>query len=490
MKQPAVSQFTADLAQAGPANLATLADARFRRPPHIDRIDRELTDAIARSMSREDERPEILLVEVPPRHGKSTIISEYTPAWYVGTFPDRRVILASYEADFASTWGAKARNHLEDFGRELYGVRVNQRSKSAKRWDLERQPGGMVTAGVGGPITGKGAHLLIVDDPVKNAEQAMSETIREKHWDWWLSTARTRLEPGALVAVLMTRWHEADLGGRMLQAAEDGGDPVTELRFPALALEGDPLGREPGEALWPDRYSAEYLAHTKEVLGAYWWAAMYQGTPTPDEGGIFDRRHFRYFDLTEDGAVLRYPDGDTKLYGFDWLRKLTYVDLAISEKETADYTVATEIWVTPEADMLVRAVSRDRIPGPDQADFLETHQVGVLKVEEIGYQAALIKQLARRGVAVEPVYPDKDKVTRASAAGALYKGGKVYHLAGAEWLADFEHELLAFPAGEHDDQVDTIAYAARDLPGLVISRRKGQKKRGKTMTGGLMTREM
>ena len=351
----------------------------------------------------------------------------------------------------------------------------------------------MTTAGVGGSITGRGAHLLVIDDPLKNAEEAMSEMIREKQWEWWLSTTRSRLEPGAVVVVLMTRWHQADLGGRLLQAAADGGDPVRQLRLPALAGERDSLGRPAGEALWPERYSRAYLEHTREVLGAYWFSAMYQGSPTLDEDGIFRHQDFRYFEWAPEGerVLLRQPDGSKRAVGLDWCERASYVDLAVSEKESADYTVLIQAIATNEGDLLIDEIRRDRIPGPDQADFLERHRVGTLKVEAIGYQASLVQQLARRGVPVQAVHPDKDKVTRASAAGTHYRGGKIYHRAGAKWLEEFERELLAFPAGQHDDQVDALAYAARDLPNLhpVRRRRRPGRRRSRPLTAGLMKRE-
>lgn len=493
------------LAQTSPAGLALAVDHRrvedgaapqFLYPPHIERIDREVIDAIARGQQRRqlggDDRPQILIVALPPRHGKSTEISEHAPAWFLGTFPERRVILCSYQADFAADWGLKARTLLEEHGRDLYNVEVDPGSRSAKRWKLKGHRGGMVTAGVGGPITGMGADLLVIDDPVKNAEEAMSEVIREKHWDWWLSTARTRLQPGGVVVLLMTRWHQDDLAGRMIKAWDDGdgdGDPVHELRLPALAEKNDPLGRKPGEALWPEMYTAAYHRHTRKQ-SAYWFSAMYQGSPTPDEGGIFNRKHFRYFAIEGDQAVLRLPGGDTQTWAISECRKVTYLDLAASEKQTADYTVLTEAWITPTRQLLIRRVTRDRIPGPDQPDFVKAHMVGVVKPESIGYQTTLIQSLIRAGVAVEPVYPDKDKVTRASAAGALYRGGQVYHLAGAEWLGDFELELLAFPAGEHDDQVDTVAYAAKDLPDMQIAQRPRKRRAQKTVTGGLLRRDL
>jgi predicted phage terminase large subunit-like protein len=452
------------LAKLGPTALATLIDRRYGIPPHLALIDESIVEAVWRARERRRDRPEIIVVTAPPRHGKSTVTSLYLPAWYLGTFPEHRVILASYEAEFAAGWGLRTRQLLEEHGPSLYGVRVDDSSRASSRWDLYRQPGGMVTAGVGGPITGRGAHLLIIDDPLKNAEQASSPTIREKQWEWWLSTARTRLEPGAVVVVVMTRWHEADLAGRLLEASLNGGDPVIEVRLPALAEQDDQLGREAGEALWPKRFHRDYLERTRIVQGAYWFSAMYQGRPTPEEGGIFDRKDFRYFELDGEDAVLRQPDGGETRFAQDSCTKFQVVDLAASEKETADYTVITEVWVTPEKDMLVNSVVRERVAVPDQPAFFKRHHAGGrVKFEAIGYQTGIIETMLREGFPAEPVYPDKDKVTRAGAAGALYRGGKVYHRARAPWLLDFEAELLAFPAGEHDDQVDTIAYGANAL---------------------------
>ena len=440
-----------------------------------------MVEAIARAEPGAD-NPEVLVVEAPPRHGKSEMISVHTPAWYLGTFPDRKVILSTYEADFAAGWGRRARSLLEDHGQELWGVSVDQASRARNRWNLAGRKGGMMTAGVGGPVTGKGAHLLIIDDPVKNAEQALSETIRLKHVDWWLTTARTRLEPGAVVVCLMTRWHEADLGGYLL-----ANEPrARELRIPALALEGDPLGREPGEALWPERYPVGYLEAARERMGAYWFGAMYQGSPTPDEGGYFRREDFRYFGEEGDEVVLRDRAGaEVRRWGKQWLVRRTFVDLAASEKETADYTVVLVAWITPERELLVSQVYRARIPGPDQPEHIASHYEGTIHPEQIGYQTSLIQALLRRGLPVSPVHPDKDKGTRAASAGAHYRQGRVYHRERAEWLGDFEHELLAFPVGEHDDQVDALAYAARGLSELGVGQHKPQRSRGRTVTSGL-----
>ena len=149
--------------------------------------------------------PPLLVIEAPPRHGKSELISHYLPAWYLGTHPDRQVILTGYESSFARTWGRKARGLLEEWGEALFGVRVRGNLRAANDWGLEGFRGGMLTAGAGGPLTGRGAHLLIVDDPIKNSSDACSEVLRDRLWDWWESTASTRLEPGGCAIVIATR---------------------------------------------------------------------------------------------------------------------------------------------------------------------------------------------------------------------------------------------------------------------------------------------
>jgi predicted phage terminase large subunit-like protein len=265
---------------------------------------------------------------------------------------------------------------------------------------------------------------------------------------------------------------------------------VAEVRLPALAERNDPLGRKRGEALWPKRYRRDYLEHSREVMGPYWFSAMYQGRPTPEEGGIFDRNDFRYFQIEGDHVVLQAPEGGPKRFAIGLCKKFQVVDLAASEKETADYTVMSEIWATPENDMLVNSVVRERVAVPDQPAFFIRHHAGCpVKFEVIGYQTGIVETMLRAGFPAEPIYPDKDKVTRAAVAGALYRGGKVYHLRGAPWLTDFEAELLAFPAGEHDDQVDTIAYGAKALPPMSRTPYR-QKRRGKTLTGGLLTKQL
>ncbi|NMA28428.1 MAG: terminase, large subunit, partial [Burkholderiales bacterium] len=220
------------LREASPAALAEwLSDGSWVRARHLERLNDRLLDFATGRIRR-------LLVSMPPRHGKSELISHWLPVWYLNTWPERRIILATYGADFAADWGRRVRNTVQEHADSLR-VRIAQDSAASNRWHTTAG-GGMVAAGAGGPLTGRGADLFIIDDPIKTAEDAYSATWRERVWDWWTTTARTRLEPGASVVVLMTRWHDDDLAGRILRNAQESGDGWEVLNLPALAEEGDP----------------------------------------------------------------------------------------------------------------------------------------------------------------------------------------------------------------------------------------------------------
>lgn len=237
-------------------------------------VDRALMEMETGSIDR-------LMVFMPPRHGKSYLISQHYPAWYLGTHPDNKVIMTSHTHSLASGFSAAARDLLIEYGPEHFGVEVSKDVRSKEEWQIEGHRGGLKAAGVGGPIVGSGADLFIIDDPVKNDEQAISPVYREKVWNWWQSTASTRLEPHGRVALMNTRWHDDDLAGRLLKhegRVEDGGR-WTVLSLPAIAEQNDQMGREPGEPLWPERWPLRVLEQTRKDKTDYWWAAMYQQRP-------------------------------------------------------------------------------------------------------------------------------------------------------------------------------------------------------------------
>ncbi len=277
------------LARSSPGLLAlTTSRGKWQPAKHLVHLDIELVDAIEAARAGEIDG---IVVSMPPQHGKSELCSKHLPAWFLGSYPDKRVVVTSYEADFAGSWGRKARDILERFG-HLFGVSVSKRSFAAQRWEIEHHDGGMVTAGVGGPITGKGADLLIVDDPIKNDEEARSASHREKQWEWWQSVASTRLRPGGLCVVIQTRWHRDDLTGRILRQAETTGRRWRQIKFPALAEQHDVLGRSPGEALWPEMYPRERLLQLQRTKTSYYWQALYQQDPLAEGGTEWPDSYF------------------------------------------------------------------------------------------------------------------------------------------------------------------------------------------------------
>jgi predicted phage terminase large subunit-like protein len=427
-----------------------LSDGKLYMPPHLQRLNGLLYDLAFGKIKR-------LMITMPPRHGKSEMSSHYLPVWYLGIFPYRRVMLASYEAGFAEGWGRKARDsYNEAVFRGLFSHKIRPDMNAAKRWELPTG-GGMHTAGVGGSLTGRGGDLLIIDDPVKNAEEALSSTYREKAWDWYLTTFRTRREPGASELMILTRWHLDDLAGRALQDTEE---PWTVLNFPALAEEDDALGRKPGEALWPERYSEEDLQNTKAMTGSHWWNAMYQQRPVEREGGMFKTD---WFEIVSHGAA--GPN----------VRRVRYWDRAASAK--GDWTVGALVatdgstyWI----EDIVRfrgssAVNEQRILQTAQMDGQAVRIYMETEGGSSGPDANLSYSRLLSGFAFRGDRPKLSKELRADPFAAQCENGNV-KLVRAEWNRDYIGELASFPMGLHDDQVDASSGAFNQLTGRPAQR--------------------
>lgn len=433
-----------------------------------------LNDWLLRVAAGEVDR---LIVTMPPRHGKSELISRYLPAWYLGTFPDRQVMLASYEATFARSWGRKAREALTEHGPWVFGVSAADEPRAADWWMVAQHEGVMVTAGVGGALTGKGAHLLIIDDPVKNAEEAASEVIRQKHWDWWQSTASTRLMPGGAAILVMTRWNEDDLAGRLLADSDDW----QLLNLPAIAEDGDQLGRAVGEPLCPELFDGMALERIRLQSGSYFWVAMYQQRPAPPEGFMFKRQNLRYWrmEVNDIGGIQQrlyvLHDGEnkgTRRFDAAPTPRFQTVDAAMSEDEMADYTVVATWAVTEHKDLILLDLERRHFEEQGVTEFLaaanDKHGRPPMWVERFGAGRNPLAALMRAGRPVQQIPVEAgtqtDKITRAFGAIALTERYKLFLPHGAEWLGAYENELASFPHAKHDDQVDVTAYAARLIP--------------------------
>lgn len=438
------------------------SDMRDADGKHLDVLDRALMDVSEGKIKR-------LIVTMPPRHGKSERVSKKFPAWHIGKYPNDEIILASYALSLSRDNNRIARDTFMDRS-GLFGVSISNARQSAESWGIEGYRGGVNAAGVGGPITGKGARIAIIDDPIKNAEEANSEVVREAVWSWYTSTLYTRLTPDGRIIVVMTRWHEDDLVGRLLKKEADEikegthkGERWTVINFPAVAEDNDHLGREPGEALWPEfGFDVQRLEQIKSDVGSYVFNALYQQRPSAAGGTIFKREYFKYF-REETIHNIQYLIVGNKRYDKMKCWAFQTVDTANSEKTINDYFVVSTWYVTPEHDLLLYDVYRTHITGPDQKPLMKEmvyrYRPKFQAIEDKTFGTNLIQECKREGMSIRPIKVDKDKVTRSLVIAARYEVGKVYHRQDAQWLTDYEDELLSFPRGKHDDQVDTASIA-------------------------------
>jgi predicted phage terminase large subunit-like protein len=438
------------------------SEGRWKPARHATYLDRTIMGAIDDAAHG---LLEGLVVAMPPQHGKSELCSRFLPAWYLGTFPDRRVILTGYEADFAAQWGRKARDLLDQWG-NLFGVRVSKRSSAVHRWDLDGREGGMTTAGVGGPITGRGAHLFIVDDPIKNDEEARSSTHRQKQWEWWLSTASTRIRPGGLFVVVQTRWHRDDLAGRILREARTNGQRWREVKLPALAESRDPLGRAPGEPLWPSVYGAEHLRRVKESCTNYYWRALYQQDPLAEGGTEWPESYF--------GPSIWFDE-----WPQEWFCRVMALDPSKGrDARFGDYSAFVQLQLMGDgvcyvdADLSIRnvaviaetALELSRAFQPD-GFAVETNQFQELLATEMNRLA----QARRIGLPLYAFDNTVPKVVRIRRLTPLLAQGRIKFKANSPGTRLLVEQLRDFPTGDHDDGPDALEMATRMASQLVAN---------------------
>lgn len=377
---------------------------------------------------------------MPPRHGKSELASRRFPAFYLGRNPGKQIIAASYNSDLASDFGREVRNIVATKEYQaVFDTRLAADSQAANRWHTE-QGGAYVAAGVGTAVTGRGAHLLLIDDPFKDRQEADSDTQRNNVWRWYTSTARTRLMPGGAICLIQTRWHDDDLAGRLLAQSPD--------RWKVLSL---PAIKD-GEALWPEWYPVPVLDEIRQDIGEREWSALYQQKPQPDEGTYFKREWFQWYEADQPPKHLRMVGSS---------------DYALTEGG-GDWTEAGVIGIDPDSNVYVV----DWWSGQTTADVWIDAELRLIKqhkplvwFSEAGPIRRATEPFIKRRMQESRIYCRRewlsvsglgDKATRARAFQARASMGKVY-LPNNDMGHGILEQLLRFPAGAHDDKVDALA---------------------------------
>lgn len=451
-----------------PGALARSLDTGTVTTPALELIDREL---VRLADSTDTDR---LIITMPPQEGKSERISRRFPTWLLEHNPDLRIAIVSYADELARRHGSavKADVELHD-GVESpidLGIQLRVDSRAAGRWTIKRHTGGIYCVGISGSLTGKPVDVLIIDDPIKNMEQAHSDTYRQRVKDFWQAVAIPRLGPGAKCVVVQTRWHEDDLAG-WLQVNEPGQWRVVNI--PAQAeSHSDPLGRKPGEFMVSARGDRDW-PRIKKNVGSYVWSALYQGHPAPAAGGLFKRGNLRYWapipaDPARHGLMRggRIDLGGRVVYLDDCWRFVT-VDLAASTKTTADYTAAAVWAVSPDGDLVMLDGIRRRIEERDHWSAInplrQKWSADVVYVESRMFGTTMVYTAGRSGVPIRELKADTDKVTRALPASVRSETGRLWlpTLSSFSEVETWVKELVSFPNAAHDDCVDVIAYAAR-----------------------------
>ena len=440
----ATPELVANAWRASPAATAERwSRGEWRRAPHLD--------LLSTRVSRLADGPIRMAASMPFRHGKSEMLSHWTSVWVLANWPHKRVGVAAYGWDFAVKWSQAVRETIRL--NPGLGLRVKPGFDRADRWELE-EGGGMVAAGVGGRLTGLGFDLLVIDDPIKGFEEANSRRSRDNIWNWYSAVARTRLEPGGSLVIVMTRWHEDDLIGRMgdpeYGAGADHAETWDYIRLPGLAEADDPLGRAEGEALWPERFDEAELARLRVTLGPRSWPGLVQQRPAMEGGQVF---HSDWWVRVDELPVLAQERGGMTYQ---------YWDTAFKATERNDYSACVTMALAENGFCLVH-VLRKRLEYPQLIRAIR-EQAELFSPDAVFVEDAASGQSAIQSLRAEtrvPVFPGEvtgSKFVRANRVTGMVEAGMVYVPLGAPWLPDFLDEMDAFGSGHrHDDQVDAFS---------------------------------
>lgn len=451
-----------------PGDLAKALNNTTIQTPALDLIDSELVKLAEGDHDR-------LMIFMPPQEGKSERASHYFPEWLLTNDHDLRIAIVSYADEMARRWGADIKLDAETFdGAEStidLGLTLRADSRAAGRWQIDGGRGGVYCVGIAGSLTGKPVDWLIIDDPLKDLEQAQSARYRERAKRFWQGVAVPRLGPGSKCVVIQTRWHEDDLAGWLMRN-EPGRWRIVII--PAVSeADDDLLGRPVGEPMISARGDRNW-ANIRHDVGEYVWAALYQQRPAPAAGGLFKRKSFRYWQWLPSDPYrhdllggMRIALGDKIIYLSECWRFLT-VDLAASKKTSADFTVAGVWLITLDGDLVLIDGDSARLEETEHWALVrplrERWSADVVFIESAMIGTTLVRDATSQGVPVSELKAETDKITRAIPASTRLDTGRLWVPAGDTStliVRDVIDQCVQFPNAVHDDWVDVISYAAR-----------------------------
>ena len=387
---------------------------------------------------------DILVLSCPPQHGKSLTVTETFPSWYIGKYPDRRCIIACYNDDFAGKFGRRNKAKIDEVGQFVFNIKLKK--SSDRDMEIAEHDGSIITRGIMSGITGNSGDLIIIDDPIKNRQEADSQTYRERLWEEWQNSIKTRTQAGTKIVIIQTRWHEDDLSGRVIREENN----VEVINIPVEAEENDILGRNVGDALcpeigkdnkWLQMFKQSYIADPSGG-GVRAWNALYLGRPTSAEGNMFKREWWQYYN--------KLPE-NIQFLGIS-------VDATFKDNDTSDF-VAIEVWGKLNGDYYLIDLIKRRMDFPEtlkairyMADkYPNKHSI---LIEDKANGSAIISMLKHEIGGIVAITPKESKIARANAITGIVEGGNVYLPEYADFTAEFVEEFASFPNGVHDDLVD------------------------------------
>lgn len=400
-----------------------------------------------------------LIISMPPRHGKTELTSQRFPAFLLGRNPNRQIIGTSYSSSLASRVSRNIQKIIESEAHQIAFPdvklgRMNDKildlksKRTSSEFEIVGHGGAYRAAGIGGGITGSGADILLIDDPFKNRKEAESVVLREAIYDWYTSTAYSRLEKDGAIIIVMTRWHEDDLAGRLLREAKEDPekDQWVELKLEAICETKFQYDwREQGEALWPEKYPIERLKSMKKTMGSYDWNSLYQQSPKPADGGIIKRHWWKFYKaLPQEAMVIAQ-----------------FWDCAQKPGITNDYSVCAT-WGWTQTGIYLLDLWRNKVEAPDlevaaRSNYNKWNPSAVV-IEDKSAGSSLIQSLRRSTtMPILAFEPRGDKAVRAIAATPMIESGNCHLPINAQYLEDFLDEHERFPNAAHDDIVDTTS---------------------------------